>query len=55
VLDCHRHPSEHLRPKEQVFDFHWQPPPNQEEVGRRLLAEQGIEPRNLDSCYVCHR
>jgi len=54
-LDCHRHPAAHLRPKDQVFAFHWQPPADQEEQGRQLAAAQGIEPRELDSCYVCHR
>jgi hypothetical protein len=54
-LDCHRHPWEHLRPKDRVFEFGWQPPADQEAVGRRLTAEQGIEPGDLDSCYVCHR
>jgi len=54
-LDCHRYPWEHLRPKEHVFDFRWRPPADQGEIGRRLVAEQGIEPRDLDSCYVCHR
>jgi hypothetical protein len=54
-LQCHRHPWNYLRPKDRVFDFQWQPPPDQAELGRRLVAEQGIEPGHLDSCYICHR
>ena len=34
-LECHRHPERYLRPRDKVFDFHWQPPANQEEIGRK--------------------
>jgi hypothetical protein len=55
-LDCHRAPEQHLRPREQVFDMKWQPPPDQPEVGRRLAEEYRIrDPRYLTSCSVCHR
>ena len=54
-LECHRHPWRHLRPKEHVFEFRWQPPAEQEELGRELVARYGIEPAELDSCYICHR
>jgi hypothetical protein len=53
-LDCHRDPGPHLRPKEAVFDPHWQrsastPPPAQ------LLAQYHIRSTGLDDCTVCHR
>ena len=54
-LDCHRNPAPHLRPPDQVFDFHWQPPPDQIAYGRRRMAELGIDPQRLDNCYICHR
>jgi Cytochrome c7 and related cytochrome c len=54
-LDCHRHPERHLRPERAVFAFGWEPPADREELGRELVAKQGIEPRRLDACYVCHR
>ena len=54
-LECHRNPAPYLRPKDAVFDFDWHPPKNRGELGRRLVAERGIEPAKLDSCYVCHR
>src|SRR5271165_6774123 len=28
-LDCHRNPTPHLRPPEEIFNVNWQPPPNQ--------------------------
>ena len=33
-LDCHRHPENNVRPKDQVFSISYQPPPNQAELGR---------------------
>jgi hypothetical protein len=54
-LDCHRNPALHLRPAEAVFDFDWQPPFDQAVLGYRRMAAFGIDPRTLDSCYVCHR
>ena len=52
-LNCHRHPERYVRPKEKVFDVNWQPPPNQIEKGRELVAAYGIAPRT--SCSTCHR
>ncbi|MCB9966742.1 MAG: cytochrome c3 family protein [Geminicoccaceae bacterium] len=54
-LDCHRDPAPHLRPPEQVFNLDWQPPPDRAAFGRRRMAELDIQPRHLDSCYICHR
>jgi hypothetical protein len=52
-LECHRYPERYLRPKEQVFNVAWQPPPNQLEEGRRLVELYGIHTRT--SCSACHR
>jgi len=55
-LDCHRHPERVLRPRDQVFNMDWQPPPNQEEEGRRLAQEYRIRSvEDLTSCSTCHR
>jgi hypothetical protein len=55
-IDCHRDPSVNLRPRELVFDMHWQPPPDQKERGRRLAAEYRVrDARTLTSCSMCHR
>lgn len=52
-LECHRHPEKFVRPKEEVFNVHWETPSNQEELGAQLVKEYKIN-RNTD-CVVCHR
>ena len=52
-LDCHRNPERYVRPREEVFNIDWQPPPNQEEVGARLVQEYLIQSKT--SCSTCHR
>jgi hypothetical protein len=44
-LDCHREPEKFVRPREAVFDFHYQPPRNLKE-GEALVAKYdlGIDP-----------
>ena len=55
VPELHRAPERFLRPQEAVFEMGWQPPPNQEEVGRRLIKEHHIDTGHLMDCSVCHR
>jgi len=52
-LDCHRAPERYVRPKEEVFSVSWQPPADQIEKGRALVAEYHIQART--SCSTCHR
>ncbi|HEY3121889.1 MAG TPA: cytochrome c3 family protein [Vicinamibacteria bacterium] len=52
-LECHRHPERYLRPKEEVFNASWEPPPDQLEQGDRLVKQYGAHPRT--SCSTCHR
>ena len=52
-LDCHRSPERYLRPREAVFRVDYVPPPDQAEVGKRLVAEYQIQ--KLTSCSTCHR
>src|SRR5919205_275759 len=52
-LDCHRAPEMNLRPKKQVFNMAWQPPANQEELGRRIV--QAYHVQSKISCSTCHR
>lgn len=52
-LDCHRQPEKYVRPKEEVFNPAYEPPADQIEQGRRLVAQYGIRPRT--SCSACHR
>jgi hypothetical protein len=52
-LECHRNPERFVRPKSEVFSVAWKPPANQEELGRKLVAEYKIQ--SLTSCSTCHR
>jgi hypothetical protein len=52
-LDCHRAPEKYIRPRDQIFNMAWQPPPDQIEQGKRLMEE--YEVRNATSCSNCHR
>jgi hypothetical protein len=55
-LNCHRHPEQNVRPKDQVFNMDWKAPANQEEMGKELVAEYKIRTVNeLTSCSTCHR
>ena len=52
-LNCHRQPEKFIRPREKIYDMAYAPPPNQEELGRKLMAEYNV--RSLVDCYTCHR
>ena len=52
-LDCHRNPERFVRPREAVFRVDYATPPNQQELGRRLVDEYQIQ--KLTSCSTCHR
>jgi hypothetical protein len=52
-LDCHRHPEQYVRPREEVFSTDYVAPPNQLELGRTLVAAYRIQ--SLTSCSTCHR
>jgi len=53
-LDCHRDPAPRLRPKDQVFNPHWQrtasTPP-----GDALMAQYHVRTKQLSDCGICHR
>jgi hypothetical protein len=52
-LDCHRHPERYLRPRAEVFNAAYEPPPDQLALGRRLVKEYGVQART--GCSTCHR
>ena len=52
-LNCHRQPENFVRPKEDVFDPFYEPPKNQREMGKKLVAEYKIQ--SLQQCSTCHR
>lgn len=55
-LSCHRQPEKFVRPRDQLYNMAWQPPPDQLEQGRRLVSEYRIQDaRTLSSCSTCHR
>ena len=54
-LSCHNAPERFLRPREQVFNQAYQPPPDQEALGRTLVQRYHIDKQRLADCSVCHR
>ena len=51
-LDCHRQPEKYVRPRAEVFNVAYEAPPDQMEVGKRLVEEYQIQ--KLTSCSTCH-
>jgi len=52
-LDCHRSPERYVRTREAVFRVDYVPPPDQAELGQRLVEQYQIQ--KLTSCSTCHR
>ena len=52
-LDCHRSPERFVRPREAVFRVDYVVPPDQAELGKRLVAQYQIQ--KLTSWSTCHR
>ncbi|MHB8652663.1 MAG: cytochrome c3 family protein [Terriglobia bacterium] len=55
-LGCHRQPELYVRPRAEIFNAAYQPPPNQLEMGQRLVKEYKIkDQKQLTDCVTCHR
>ncbi|HEY5036956.1 MAG TPA: cytochrome c3 family protein [Chthoniobacterales bacterium] len=55
-LQCHRAPEDYVRPKDQIYNLHWTPPPDQHQQGLRLVRQYQIDTTGrLTNCSVCHR
>ena len=55
-LGCHRNPERFVRPREFITTMGYQPAGDQEEIGRKLVAEYKIQDaRTLTSCSTCNR
>jgi hypothetical protein len=57
-LDCHEAPERQLRPKDEIFNMKWRPPPDQLERGRSLMKDYNIRRERLEQlrdCSMCHR
>jgi len=52
-LDCHRNPTLHLRPVEEVTNMEWFPPSDREELALQAMADLSLAPP-VD-CSGCHR
>lgn len=52
-LACHTEPERYVRPRELVYQMDYTPPPNQLELGRKLVIDYNIQ--KLTSCSTCHR
>jgi hypothetical protein len=52
-LDCHRNPTPHLRPVEEVTNMEWFPPSDQAELAMQAMTDLSIAPP-VD-CSGCHR
>ena len=54
-LSCHVAPEKQIRPRDQVFNMEWTPPPDQIARGRELLREYNVNTAILTNCSICHR
>jgi hypothetical protein len=67
-LNCHRDPSQFLRPKDKVFDMEYTVPTggnpvnydgkdytSQDDLGEQLLNDYHVKVGQLTNCYICHR
>jgi len=53
-LDCHRNPAPSLRPRDKVFDPHWERTADTP-TGAQLMAAHRVHTDGLTDCTVCHR
>jgi hypothetical protein len=54
-ISCHRHPSEFIRPKAEIFNLTWQPSPNQKRSDDDLVRPAGIKSATqIMDCTTCH-
>ena len=54
-LECHRHPEEHVRPREEVFNMEWEAKGDRVAQGRDLISKNHVPTDRLTNCSVCHR
>jgi len=54
-LNCHRNPEKYIRPREEVFNTYYVPPPNQTELGKKLLKDYHVRSSEaITQCAICH-
>jgi hypothetical protein len=55
-LSCHREPERYIRPREQVFNLHWQPSEAEQTVlGPLLVKQYHVQKERITDCSICHR
>jgi hypothetical protein len=55
-LSCHREPERYIRPREQVFNLHWQPSAAEQAVlGPLLVKQYHVQKERITDCSICHR
>jgi len=56
-LECHRNPSQFVRPEDKIYDMAFDPTTQTQEVRDELVAEYQIRTANhrLTNCAICHR
>jgi hypothetical protein len=55
-INCHRHPDQYIRPRDQVFNMAYERPADDPDLGKRLVKEYKIaDTLQLTSCSTCHR
>lgn len=54
-LDCHRNPAPNLRPKEELVNPNYVPPPDHEQKALAMVKQLGINTEQITDCWVCHR
>ncbi|MCG3160926.1 MAG: hypothetical protein JMDDDDMK_02002 [Acidobacteria bacterium] len=55
-LTCHRNPEKFVRPRDQIYNMEWEPPPDQNTQGRKLVEQYSISNSIvLTRCSICHR
>ncbi len=52
-LECHRNPTERLRPLDKITDMDWEPAEGRFAVGKRIQEKHNINPST--DCATCHR
>lgn len=56
-LECHRDPSQFVRPRDKIFDMAFDPASQSQEVRDQLVKEYGIDHKDhrMTNCSICHR
>jgi hypothetical protein len=54
-IDCHKRPEQFLRPRDEIFNMKWTPPPDQLARADEYVRERHINLNRLTDCYTCHR